>query len=457
MDELSPLSQDLELVCGRCGEPGVYPVGTVSLDMDSQGQPTLDYISFSAYFHCRKCGGPGPWEVVDPAPLLDQLRALGRGQPVPGLTLDYKLVVEDTFLQTPALAEEVLLKRIEKSPQDTSLHLLLGDVLRRCGREAEASQRYKQALEVDPKLIEPRFFLLRAAYQAGDPAGMATQAILLLEAFLEGGKAFTEDLQQDAALKLIHTLRGSIGAFREQLLAPAETAATAKARTFLQWLFEQKGDEERVCLEAAASLLRGEAAPPEAFSPAAMKPDPIGFPVELNAPLREAVEAQQLNPAHLALVLLRDNQGGIRIIDRNLLLISDHEKLMEWTAPPLAQLFRGERPAPADMDHYPERYVPYFFFIEKHIITLFQSLGDRTDQEMEEVFSMLRRRPDGRRLNRIHDFVWQAAALLLATHPMSGAEFEALMGALERSARGWGQRPISRNYAAYLQGKDGRS
>jgi hypothetical protein len=68
---------------------------------------------------------------------------------------------------------------------------------------------------------------------------------------------------------------------------------------------------------------------------------------------------------------------------------------------------------------------------------------------------MLRRRPDGRSLNRIHDLVWQVSALLLASHILSEAEFEALIGALVRSTRKWGLRPVSRNYAAFLQGRLG--
>jgi hypothetical protein len=69
---------------------------------------------------------------------------------------------------------------------------------------------------------------------------------------------------------------------------------------------------------------------------------------------------------------------------------------------------------------------------------------------MEEVFALLRRRPDGRGINRTHDFVWQVAALLLGTHVVSAAEFEALCSRLARSARTRAQRPVSRNYAAFL-------
>ena len=50
----------------------------------------------------------------------------------------------------------------------------------------------------------------------------------------------------------------------------------------------------------------------------------------------------------------------------------------------------------------------------------------------------------------MHDFLWQVAALLLGTHVLSGAEFEALIRALERSTRKWALRPVSRDYVAYL-------
>lgn len=64
---------------------------------------------------------------------------------------------------------------------------------------------------------------------------------------------------------------------------------------------------------------------------------------------------------------------------------------------------------------------------------------------------MLRRRPDGRSLGAVHDFLWQVAALLLGTYVLSRAEFEALIAALERSTRKWALRPVSRNYVAYLR------
>jgi len=70
---------------------------------------------------------------------------------------------------------------------------------------------------------------------------------------------------------------------------------------------------------------------------------------------------------------------------------------------------------------------------------------------MEEIYAMLRRRPDGRSLGAVHDFLWQVSALLLGTQVLSAVEFEALIGALERSTRRWALRPVSRNYVAYLR------
>jgi len=70
---------------------------------------------------------------------------------------------------------------------------------------------------------------------------------------------------------------------------------------------------------------------------------------------------------------------------------------------------------------------------------------------MEEIYSALRRRPDGRSLGPMHDFLWQVAALTLGMHEVSAAEFEAIFGQLERSVREWALRPVSRNYVDYLR------
>ncbi len=166
--------------------------------------------------------------------------------------------------------------------------------------------------------------------------------------------------------------------------------------------------------------------------------------------LSALVETAGLNPDKLFVALEVDDHRNIRVLDRHSVPVTDGEKMTGWSVPSLAGLFRGSRTPPPDMDHSPEEYAPPFFFIENHVLTVCKAKGDRTDQELEEIYSMLRRRPDGRSLGAVHDFLWQVTALLLGTQVLSAAEFEALIGALERSTRKWGLRPVSRNYVAYL-------
>lgn len=70
-----------------------------------------------------------------------------------------------------------------------------------------------------------------------------------------------------------------------------------------------------------------------------------------------------------------------------------------------------------------------------HALEISKTFGDQRDAEMREIYSTLRRRPDGRSLGFVHDYMWQAAALILATRPLSQAEFEAIMARLEPAGR----------------------
>lgn len=88
---------------------------------------------------------------------------------------------------------------------------------------------------------------------------------------------------------------------------------------------------------------------------------------------------------------------------------------------------------------------------ERHILTFCDEYGDKSDQEFEEAYSNLRRRPDGRSLGPLHDFAWQVSAVMLGTRVVSRAEFEGVIGALATSASKWATGQVSRNYMAYLR------
>ena len=172
--------------------------------------------------------------------------------------------------------------------------------------------------------------------------------------------------------------------------------------------------------------------------------------VDLFPTLRTIVESEGLHPDKLHVGLETVGTGNIRVQDRHSVSVFDGENVALWHVPTLTELFRGSQKPPPDMDHYPEAYTLHFYFVESHVLSLCAVKGDRTDQEMEEIYCMFRRRPAGRSLGQVHDFLWQVAALLLGTQVLSAAEFEALFTALERSTRKWALRPVSRFYAAYL-------
>ncbi len=168
--------------------------------------------------------------------------------------------------------------------------------------------------------------------------------------------------------------------------------------------------------------------------------------------LQDLVNANHFDAEQLTVPCTRNTAPGqVQVRDRTLVPVTDGESVVFWSVPSLTSLFRGDAKPPAEMKQYPEEYVPYFYFIEKHVLLLGQTKGDRTDQEMEETFTALRRRPDGRSLGPTHDYLWQVAALLLGIYLLSEEQYTAIMSRLEQSVRAFALRPVSRFYADYLK------
>ncbi len=136
--------------------------------------------------------------------------------------------------------------------------------------------------------------------------------------------------------------------------------------------------------------------------------------------------------------------------DRRELYILQGKNLCIWKTDSLRSLFRGNK-QPPELGNYPEHYNDSFALLDLHALEISRFFGDRRDAEMKEIYSMLRRRPDGKSLGFVHDYMWQAAAWVLGTRPLSQAEYEAIMGRLERSARTFERGPTSRNYVTTLR------
>jgi hypothetical protein len=179
--------------------------------------------------------------------------------------------------------------------------------------------------------------------------------------------------------------------------------------------------------------------------------------------LREIFAQPPLDPRKTVLVAAPvknpDDHGGKLIpaeSERNLIALTDGKNVWDWEVASLRALFRGDRQPPV-LGDYPEAYNDSFILFDLHALEVSRFFGDRRDTEMKEIFSMLRRRPDGRSQGFVHDYFWQAAALILGTRPLSQAEFEAIMARLERSCRTFEQGPSSRNYIAALKSTFGQA
>jgi hypothetical protein len=167
--------------------------------------------------------------------------------------------------------------------------------------------------------------------------------------------------------------------------------------------------------------------------------------------LRQAFEREPLDLRKLlraALPARKTEEGGFEIpetMDREVIHITDGESACLWETKSLRALFRGDA-QPPQLGDYPTAYNGSFALLDLHAVEISHFIGDRRDEEMLEIFSTLRRRPDGRSLGIAHDYMWQAAAIILGTRPLSQAEFEAICSRMERSCRTFRMGPTSRNY-----------
>lgn len=134
---------------------------------------------------------------------------------------------------------------------------------------------------------------------------------------------------------------------------------------------------------------------------------------------------------------------------RSLIVLASGENIWSWEVPSLRALFRGDRQPPV-LGDYPEAYPKAFALLDIHLLEFARLKEVPRDDELHEIFSCLRRRPDGRSLGPLHDHLWRAAALVLGLQPLSQAEFEAIMARLERSSRTFRESVSSRNMVEAL-------
>ena len=166
--------------------------------------------------------------------------------------------------------------------------------------------------------------------------------------------------------------------------------------------------------------------------------------------LDAVVRENGLNLAHLRLEI-KFAGNRLQVASRNQIEIQDESKSAIWQVASLRDLFRGDAKPPSLAGEPPPDYLPLFQFLEGYIVRFCDHAGDKTDGEFEEVFSNLRRRPDGKSLNDLHLYMWQVSAWFLGLHSISAAEYEAIYGRLALSGAAFRIGLVSRNYIGTLR------
>jgi tetratricopeptide (TPR) repeat protein len=450
--EVPPLvSQELELECGSCKHRGTYDVGTIFLP-DPESKTPPENLGFKNYFRCVSCGSAGPWEVCD----FSKVQEIARHRHEPGyanrIFIGAMGLQEGTVWQTMAMAEDHLLEELKGQPDSFYLLAHLGNLMRNCGQIKRAIPYYEKALLFNPWELESRFYLFSFALQDNNLFVAAAHAGLLVGTFFDGYEARTEPITEALAFSTVKKLRMSPQGVRQRLLqALHEPEDVGMALDFFKKLFKAEGPEVKILEHFTECLLEMAILP---FDPSeAAADDKVDREATLDPcpPLKALVEAKGLHEKLLSVVPPETKESLNQ--ERSNIKVSDGTATVEWKVPSLRELFRGEQKPIPDLrpDDFPLAYVFFVLSLEQYILVYGDRFGDPTDQELEETFSSLRRRPDGRSLDPLHLWLWQATALLLGNYRISATEHEFLMAGMERTARHGAERPVSRNYMALLR------
>lgn len=112
------------------------------------------------------------------------------------------------------------------------------------------------------------------------------------------------------------------------------------------------------------------------------------------------------------------------------------EKQAELELKTIPELWEGNKQPPQFSGPPPKAYERFFLHIEMAAMDACCAWNQRvTDQEFERLYTLLRKRPAGEDANPLFAHLQGAVALWMSVHPVSKAEFEAVMQRLARSAR----------------------
>jgi len=125
--------------------------------------------------------------------------------------------------------------------------------------------------------------------------------------------------------------------------------------------------------------------------------------------------------------------------------------ILELSVNSIRELFRGDI-KPGEFEDYKEEYIPFFYNIERMLVEVFPFYREKpfSDDNFIDVYSTMRRRPDGKSLGYLHDLVWQDTAYFLLLHRCSQWEYESCFQRMERGVRKFHMNFSSHNYYDFV-------
>jgi hypothetical protein len=471
--DMPRVRQSLALTCAKCGATQSYDVGTIFM---TEGATGADLFQFTNYFRCLRCDSPGPFVVADYLKVIAGIMS-SKVRKNPKVFLGRVELFDGSMHQTPAMSEEHLKQLIAKDPHSAFLHVRLGNLMRASKDESFAFEWYTKAVALDPHELEALNSLKELLVKRDDYKAALHHAAAILETIGAGRRAGTEELTRGILSTTLYLMNECAVDFRDAWEGqPAEFRDSRSGRVLREFMDLGNTLDVRVWLFVNATLGEAESVEPEtdefeADEEFALAAEPAGRqdtrkwstspnlrPIEMEASLAAAVAGAGLDWTGLRPVLPAREDGGVAGASRHTIGLTDGERAGLWQVPSLRALFRGDRQPPAwtEMERYPAEYADLFYCVEYQALLVADADRAPTDEEFIDLYSTMRRRPDGKSLGPLHDAVWQATCLALGMMKFSEAEFDAVFTQLTRSVRHFRIGHPSRNYIPYLRSTFGR-
>jgi len=157
------------------------------------------------------------------------------------------------------------------------------------------------------------------------------------------------------------------------------------------------------------------------------------------------------SPPRLFIPIRRNEAGIVAVSDR--VPVQCKAVTKELSLKSIPELFVGNRQAPSFKGGPTGDYIKFFALIEATVIDycLVATRVER-DQEIERLYSLLRRRPAGKDKNPLFSYIQAAVRVYMSLFDVSPSEFDAVIRRLSQSAGHFAIGPTSTNYFQIVHG-----